>query len=379
MKHHHLLKAALLASLCVYGGSLLATETKTPISGTDCKHDYSEIAATVNDPTLLPNLDWFPVPSVASVRIEEPVHFFIPMKDVGLSAQDMIEVYSSGGKLYKHFDRIDPETNQVEEHRWEFPYFRGVNRFSKVKGIILETSYLKKVMKAVYPHTTKSPANKREVVPDLTRPAYEIRFNYEPEIVIKACGAAERIAQNTSTKEKLRDVDGHSMLTRATWISEPVQKSFMELVRLGFAYTTSVYTTADHPAEIAAGTSGGKLVSGAFGIEMNGIYTGVTIFMDRTLNEKERFIYDGAGRVAFFAEIDYLDYLGTEWIDSVTVNQISRDLGGEFVTRPQFTQMIENAKVKARRFESPADGLWSIRFNRWEKSRLEREVESAQQ
>ena len=332
----------------------------------------------LNDPVKLPLLEWTRLHNFSEMksthpagRLKERRNFFVDTRDYSITPDHLVETYRRGGKLYQHFDRIDTETGTVETHRWEFPAFRGVNEMSKVYETLSHVALVGKMYKTIYPHRLPHATKKNEKVPDGTRPAYEIRFNFEPDTLISHCANSERIAQNTTTKEKHRDQDGHALLTTATWLSPTVQTTLREMVRQGTGYTVGVYTTADHPREISEGTKGGKLVAGAIGIVVDGVYTGISLFMDRSHvpDKKNDLYYDGAGRVAFFAELDYLESLGVPWVDSVTVNQAARDFGGRFVTREVFSGMIDEAHAKQIPFVLPADGKWNLRFDHWSKPR----------
>lgn len=333
----------------------------------------------VNDPLKLPLLEWIRLRSIDEMKSGHPSgniakahNFYVDTRDLPITAKNMMAVYRAGGKLYQHFDRFDTETGAMETHRWEFPAFRGVNEMSGVKRQLAVTGLLSKMTKTIYPHRLPHPTNKRTQIPDENKPAYAIRFNHDPKSVITQCANSERLSQDTTTKEKRRDVDGHAMLTTATWLSLEVQATLNEMVELGSGYTLGVYTTEHHPQEIAAGTKGGKLVAGAIGIVVDGVYTGVSLFMDRSHDpeKKNDMYYDGAGRLAFFAELDFLESKKVAWIDSVTVNQAARDFGGRFYTREQFNDMIETQQKALFAMELPDGGVWKLRFPRWEKTKL---------
>lgn len=338
----------------------------------------------LNNPLELPLLEWRRLHNIAEMHPDHQLgyfsqkhNFYVDTRDYAISADHMIATYRAGGKLYQHFDRIDTETGAVETHRWEFPAFRGINEMAGVRAKLQEVALVGKMFKTIYPHRLPHPTMKRQMVPDTSKPAYEIRFNYEPDKVIIQCANSERIAQDTTTKEKHRDQEGRTLLTTATWFSPAVQATLSEMVRRGNGYTVGIYTTAHHPREIAEGGSGGKLVAGAIGIVVDGVYTGVSLFMDRShpAAKKNELYYDGAGRVAFFAELDYLESLGVKWVDSVTVNQAARDFGGRFVTRQVFSGMMAEAQANPIPFRLPPGGKWELRYDRWSKANLEKETQ----
>ena len=375
---NHLLYPRLLAN-----ESQTNTATSTPATSQDqgkgsCLPAIFANLEVINDPIKLPFLEWIRVRKIEDVapRIQEAKNFYVDTRDFPLSADNLLATYRSGGKLYQHFDRIDLGTGQVEPHRWEFPAFRGVNNISEVKNVMSKSSFISKIHKTIYPYRFPHPTQKRQMVSDQTKPVYEIRINHNPDLVIAQCAQSERLSQDTTTKEKRRDADGHTLLTKATWLSKEVQDTLSELVKRGNAYTIGVYTTEHHRKEIEDRSTGGRLVAGAIGLVIDGVYTGVSLFMDRSHvpEKKSDLYYDWTGRLAFFAELDMMEALGVKWVDSVTVNQAARDFGGQFYTRDEFQRMLEETHAAPIEFKKPENGRWNIRFDRWNKDTLLNEI-----
>jgi len=282
--------------------------------------------------------------------------------------------FSLGWKLYQYHDRVEAQTGRKPAHLWQHPEFRGVMFMKNVKRALAQVKWLNGLHKTMYPVVLNTKPHKTR---DESKPAYEIRFNYEPAVLIQAAAHAERRQQDTVLKKVVTDDEGHAKMTTSTWMDSPeLQRGFTQMVRTGNGYTIGVYTTEHHPYASEFGV--GKLVGGTLGISSkgSGIFCGVTIFMNRShpKDKPKHYAFDGAGRLAFFAQLDYLESLGVPWIDSVTVNEIPRDLGGIFVRRSEFLGLIEEASTRPIDFVAPPETPYQIRFGKWEEMLAETKV-----
>jgi Leu/Phe-tRNA-protein transferase len=316
---------------------------------------------------------------------ENPENVSIDTEDLPYNAKNFIKIYGEGGKGYQKFDSIDPETGLPPRHTWDFPVFRGVNDKEALMKLVLKGGIVKSLKSTIYPHKLVLPGVKKNTWPvDYSKPAYRIVFNHDPEEVVRRVGDSYRISKNLSTGETLVDENGHALLTKDTWITPMVQETFLDLISQGVGYTVEVYTTEHHPFEMAKKpedrTKGGLLVAGAVGVVIKGVVTGLTVFMDRTKVEgSNKHLFDGAGKAAFFAEFDYFESLGINWLDAVTVNPVSAEFGGRFILRTEFHKRLQEMHARGLEISVPRNKEWEIRFDRWSKENIAAELQAESQ
>ncbi|MBI1860961.1 MAG: hypothetical protein HYR96_08590 [Deltaproteobacteria bacterium] len=272
--------------------------------------------------------------------------------DIGVSSQfapitsdTMLFAYRNGWKLYHHFD---VEGTMPE---WQMPAYRGIHNFARTRELARTSSAFKQTKKLFF--------NKKG------EPQYDVRINYEQERIVRYVASAEHSAQDTMSKTFLTGENGRQFRWNRTWLSPEIQGAFIELISRGHGYTIGVYTNANHPFH-EPDAPNGKLVGAAFGIEAGGGFTSISTGMDRTPIEPggNKLRYDGAGKIADFTEIDYIQSLGRDWLDSVTVNALPRAFGAYFITRAEHHELLRRARENPVRILSPS-GSYRINFDAW--------------
>ncbi len=288
----------------------------------------------------------FTAPTTLELAGLHPVDLALSTALIPISAQNILNAYARGWKLYHHFD---VEGSLPE---WQSPAFRGIINFARTNQILKESGFLKELRKLTH--------NKAGI------PIYDIRFNHDIRRAVQSCGTAQRAMQNTMTKEVIHDPTGKTLLWKKTWLSPEIQNAFIEIIEKGLGYSIEIYTNEHHPFH-ALSLENNHLVAGTFGIGENGTYTGISVFLNRLPHpdKPNRVAFDGAGKLAFFTEIDALDAAGAVWLDAVTVNALPREMGAYFVHRDEFDE-LRAAGGQPSRFIAPP-GNYSIHYNRWGK------------
>lgn len=117
--------------------------------------------------------------------------------------------------------------------------------------------------------------------------------------VIRACQEQVRPGQN------------------GTWISPRMIKAYEDLHRAGIAISGEVW-------------DGEELVGGIYGVWLNGIFSGESMFFRKS----------NASKVALLKMIDWLRGQGVNWIDIQMLTTVTEQLGGRYVSRKEFLMML---------------------------------------
>lgn len=121
------------------------------------------------------------------------------------------------------------------------------------------------------------------------------------EQVIAACRAAPRPGQ-----------DG-------TWITEEFVDAYSRLHEAGRAHSVEAWDSA------------GELVGGLYGVEIDGVFTGESMF-HRASN---------ASKLALLHLVDHLAARGADWIDIETMTPHFAALGATLISRGEFLDRLE--------------------------------------
>ncbi|MBN8539773.1 MAG: leucyl/phenylalanyl-tRNA--protein transferase [Deltaproteobacteria bacterium] len=131
----------------------------------------------------------------------------------------------------------------------------------------------------------------------------EVRLNTAFEDVISYCREAVRNGQ-----------DG-------TWILDEVETAYCELHRQGHAHSIETYLD-------------GKLAGGLYGVFVNGVFSGESMFHHET----------DAGKVAVVVILDELRRAGLEFIDVQMVTPVVAMFGGHLISREEYLMRLEMAQ-----------------------------------
>jgi leucyl/phenylalanyl-tRNA--protein transferase len=130
--------------------------------------------------------------------------------------------------------------------------------------------------------------------------------------VIHACGAT------------LRDDDG------GTWITPEIEHAYGEFHRLGYAHSVEVW-------------EGEELVGGLYGVAVDGIFAGESMFHRRPY----------ASRLALLHLIDHLAGRGASWIDIQTLTPHMEMMGAHTIPRNDFLDKLAETRAQGLELFDP--------------------------
>ncbi len=139
---------------------------------------------------------------------------------------------------------------------------------------------------------------------------FEVTFDEEFELVIKACQRQSRKGQGGGT-----------------WISDGIVEAFVNLHKAGFAHSVEVWKEDE-------------LVGGLYGICLGKIFFGESMFANE----------NNASKVGFITLVRMLENWDFKLIDCQQETRHLKSLGGRSISRSDFLQYIEgNKKEKTTR------------------------------
>ena len=134
----------------------------------------------------------------------------------------------------------------------------------------------------------------------IKRNAFHFTINQDFDQVIKACKIANR-----------KNQDG-------TWITTEVEAAYIELHKLGIAHSAEVWKN-------------NELVGGLYGIKMNHVFFGESMFS----------IQSNASKFAFIKYVSVLLQEKVTLIDCQIYSEHLESLGAEMIGRKEFLQLIQ--------------------------------------
>ena len=174
---------------------------------------------------------------------------------------------------------IFPWTDLGETAGWYSPEQRGVLDFSEL-------------------HVPKSLARLRR------KGTFRVTFDAAFEQVIRACALADRGEE--------------------TWISEKFIQAYAQLHAEGHAHSVEVW-------------SGDKLVGGLYGVFLDGVFNGESMFHAAP----------NAGKIALLELADRLTSKGLAWMDVQMVTDIMASFGAKYIPRDEYLKRLEEAHKAA--------------------------------
>jgi leucyl/phenylalanyl-tRNA--protein transferase len=115
-----------------------------------------------------------------------------------------------------------------------------------------------------------------------------------------------------------------------TWITEEVIESYTAMFHKGFAYSLEAWQDKNTPEE--------KLVGGIYGVCINGIVTGESMFHKAP----------NASKFCLVALLALLKRAGITWLDTQMVTPVIKSLGGKEIPRAEFLSRIQNTPLRSR-------------------------------
>ncbi|MCR9202966.1 MAG: leucyl/phenylalanyl-tRNA--protein transferase [Halobacteriovoraceae bacterium] len=136
----------------------------------------------------------------------------------------------------------------------------------------------------------------------------EFTCNKDFESVIRNCSKVPRNQQS------------------GTWITEEVIQSYLELFKRGMAYSLEAW-------------EGDELVGGIYGVCINGIITGESMFH----------VLPNTSKFCLCALLILLKAQEINWLDTQMVTPVIKGLGGKEITRSEFLLRLNQAPLKSRK------------------------------
>lgn len=110
-----------------------------------------------------------------------------------------------------------------------------------------------------------------------------------------------------------------------TWITTEMQTAYFEFHKAGFAHSVEVWRD-------------GKLVGGGYGVLVQGVFSGESLFH----------LEDDVSKLALWFMVEKLKVLGLSWMDTQMVTPLVASLGGEEISRPEYFQLLFNTQKFAK-------------------------------
>ncbi|MDG0818003.1 leucyl/phenylalanyl-tRNA--protein transferase [Bdellovibrio svalbardensis] len=131
-------------------------------------------------------------------------------------------------------------------------------------------------------------------------PQIEITFNRDFHHVIEECSKQPRPGQ-----------DG-------TWILPLMKRAYLEFFKAGFCLSVEV-------------RENNILIGGIYGVLVEGVFSGESMFYKKP----------NASKLALWALVEYLSNKGHDWIDVQMVTPVVGAMGGKYIDREDFLEMLE--------------------------------------
>lgn len=120
-----------------------------------------------------------------------------------------------------------------------------------------------------------------------------------------------------------------------TWITPQIVRAYCDFHAAGYAHSVEVW-------------EGSELVGGLYGVDVDGVFAGESMFHHRS----------NASKLALLHLVDHLRDRGVEWLDTQTMTPHIAALGGREVPRRQFLSMLDATHARGLRpFERSVDSL----------------------
>lgn len=142
----------------------------------------------------------------------------------------------------------------------------------------------------------------------LKKTPFKVTFNQAFSEVIKSCARIPRKNQP------------------GTWITPAIIEAYENLFQAGLAYSVEVWR-------------GENLVGGLYGVTMGTFISGESMFT----------LEDNAGKQGLYTLANLLHERGVEWIDTQMVTAVVEQLGGIYVPREEFLQLLKNVDWDVKR------------------------------
>lgn len=162
---------------------------------------------------------------------------------------------------------------------WYSPCPRGILKFSKLK----------------------IPRSLRQF---MKKSCYRITFNHRFSEVIDACSKVPRSGQ-----------DG-------TWILDNLKPAYNELFKQGYAHSVECWDND-------------KLVGGLYGVLVDGIFSGESMFHKASY----------ASKLCLVELVAHLRQAGLTWMDTQMLTPVIQQMGGEWISKPDYYMLLRSSQA----------------------------------
>ncbi len=220
---------------------------------------------------------------------------------VPMSVESLLAAYRRG---------IFPWGLSEQGAHWHSPDQRGVLEFSDMESRI-SNSDRKFLRKALAPGSQ-----------------WTVTFDRAFSRVIQHCSDMPRFVIDNKTGE--RKLSG-------VWLSQEFINQYIALHRIGHAHSVEVWNE-------------GKLVAGLYGVFVDGVFAGESMFHLVDADGKTLPESNNAAKLALFMLVERLKSNGHTFIDTQMAVGLSAKWGAKYVPRRQFLSMLEAAQAKKLKF-----------------------------
>jgi leucyl/phenylalanyl-tRNA--protein transferase len=133
-------------------------------------------------------------------------------------------------------------------------------------------------------------------------------MNQAFENVIQNCANQVRIEKGKAVK---------------TWIAPQYIKEYTKFHKMGFAHSVEVW-------------DGDELVGGLYGVLVNGVFSGESMFHKK----------DNASKFALLYLIERLKEKGFTWIDTQMVTEVVKSIGGKYISSEEHMRVLIQTQLK---------------------------------
>jgi leucyl/phenylalanyl-tRNA--protein transferase len=151
----------------------------------------------------------------------------------------------------------------------------------------------------------------RRFLRELRDGRYEVTFNFAFAQVIAECALIPRSHET------------------GTWILPAMQKAYLRFHDAGFAHSVECWRRGD---------VGGELVGGLYGVFVEGVFSGESMFFKES----------GTSKRCLYTLVQGLVDSGISWMDIQMVTPVLETFGGKYISRDEFLARIELAHEKPR-------------------------------
>lgn len=173
----------------------------------------------------------------------------------------------------------------------------------------------------------------------------DLRINKTLRKAIKK--APYSVTLNTAFDQVIKQCANAPFRKDGTWILPEMQAAYINLHKLGYAHSIEVWQSLDTPVENSDTPKPTKqLVGGLYGIAINGLFSGESMFYSKA----------NASKFALIALSDLLNSIEVDFIDCQLLNPFLADMGAIEITRDEFITRKKIAMSK-----TVAATFWSSR------------------